>query len=149
LDESAFQLLEQQRWPGNVREMKNTLSRAIILSTHPTLSSADLAPLLKQKIDPTARTLKGVEPTAPAQPMKAPDFMAMPLEEIVQKRLAPFVAKFCEGPTGDLHKLVLAQMERALFRLVLERTRGNQIKAAEILGLNRNTLRKKLRELGI
>jgi len=51
--------------------------------------------------------------------------------------------------SGDLYGLILEQMERPLIRFVLEKTRGNQVKAAEILGINRNTLRKKIQELDI
>jgi two-component system nitrogen regulation response regulator GlnG len=51
--------------------------------------------------------------------------------------------------TGDLYDAVLEQVERPLIRFVLEKTRGNQVKAADILGINRNTLRKKINDLGI
>jgi two-component system nitrogen regulation response regulator GlnG len=51
--------------------------------------------------------------------------------------------------TGDIYNLVLKQIERPLIRFVLEKTRGNQVKGADILGINRNTLRKKIQELGI
>jgi two-component system nitrogen regulation response regulator GlnG len=50
---------------------------------------------------------------------------------------------------GDLHDMVLQQVERPLIRFVLEKCRGNQVKAADVLGINRNTLRKKIQELGI
>jgi two-component system nitrogen regulation response regulator GlnG len=153
LDDGAMASLEEHSWPGNVRELKNTLSRAIILSTHPVLSARDIAPLLGKKTtgpEPAAVAARPLIPAPAHVPLAAEeDVMAVPLEELVSRRLGPFVAKFCEGPTGDLHKLVTAQVERALFRLVLERTRGNQLRAAEILGLNRNTLRTKLRQLGI
>ena len=50
---------------------------------------------------------------------------------------------------GDVYAMVLEQVERPLIRFVLEKTRGNQVRAADILGINRNTLRKKITELGI
>ena len=52
-------------------------------------------------------------------------------------------------PSNGLYSRVLHEMERPLISMTLAATRGNQIKAAEILGLNRNTLRKKIRELDI
>ena len=51
--------------------------------------------------------------------------------------------------SGDVYAMVLEQVERPLIRFVLEKTRGNQVKAADILGINRNTLRKKIQELAI
>jgi two-component system nitrogen regulation response regulator GlnG len=50
---------------------------------------------------------------------------------------------------GDIYDRVLEQVERPLIRYVLEKTRGNQVRAADIMGINRNTLRKKISELGI
>ena len=149
LDDSAVSRLEQHAWPGNVRELKNTMARAIIMSTHPMLTAGDFTPFLGGVAEaPLAPALPAAQPLLPA-PHTHGDFMTMPLEELVSQRLRPFVAKFCEGPTGDLYQLVLAQTERALFRLVLEQTGGNQLRAADILGLNRNTLRVKLRALGV
>ena len=52
-------------------------------------------------------------------------------------------------PAAGLHGRVLAEVERPLIQICLAATGGNQIKAAKLLGLNRNTLRKKIRELGI
>ena len=68
----------------------------------------------------------------------------------MERHLRPFVAAHRDGPpVRDLYERVLAEVERPLLRLVLSATRGNQIKAAAMLGLNRNTLRKKIRELDL
>jgi len=70
------------------------------------------------------------------------------LEQSVERHLKVFISAHKDGmPVRDLYDRVLAEVERPLLRLVLAATRGNQIKAAAMLGLNRNTLRKKLREL--
>ena len=69
-------------------------------------------------------------------------------EEMVKAKLAGLLARIDGYPVHDLYEKVLARVERPLFDLVLAHTGGNQLKAAEILGLNRNTLRKKLADLG-
>ena len=53
------------------------------------------------------------------------------------------------GEINDLYEMVLVQLERPLIRIVLEKTRYNQVRAAEVLGINRNTLRKKIQNLKI
>jgi DNA-binding protein Fis len=68
---------------------------------------------------------------------------------MVKSKLAGLLARIDGYPIHDLYDKVLARVERPLFDLVLAHTGGNQLKAAEILGLNRNTLRKKLADLGL
>ena len=62
---------------------------------------------------------------------------------------AYFAAHRGEFPAAGLHGRVLQEVERPLFSLVMEKCGGNQLRAAALLGLNRNTLRKKLRQLGL
>ncbi|UCD84871.1 MAG: response regulator [Deltaproteobacteria bacterium] len=71
------------------------------------------------------------------------------LERIVHLKLEDFIRKLGPGKMDGLYDLVLERVERPLIKLVLERTRGNQIKASEILGINRNTLRRKIQQLNI
>jgi len=70
-------------------------------------------------------------------------------EEMVKAKLVGFLQRMDGYPLHDLYDKVVERVERPLFDLVLEKTGGNQLKAAEILGLNRNTLRKKLDALGV
>ena len=70
-------------------------------------------------------------------------------EEMVKGKLSGLLARIDGYPVHDLYDKVLARVERPLFDLVMAHTGGNQLKAAEILGLNRNTLRKKLQGLGM
>ena len=70
-------------------------------------------------------------------------------EEMIKAKLAGFLQRMDGYPVRDLYDKVLARVERPLFDLVLEHTGGNQLKAAEILGVNRNTLRKKLEARGV
>ena len=70
-------------------------------------------------------------------------------EEMVRAKLRALLARIDGYPVHDLYDKVVARVERPLFDLVLAHTGGNQLKAAEILGLNRNTLRKKLAERNV
>jgi two-component system nitrogen regulation response regulator GlnG len=73
-----------------------------------------------------------------------------PLASAVERHVRAFLAAYEGGPgPSDVYDRVIAEVERPLIRLTLAATRGNQIKAAAMLGLNRNTLRKKIRDLDI
>src|SRR6058998_3162283 len=124
----ARDLLLRHSWPGNVRELENALLRAAVLAGGRTLVPEDFA---------LAR-----------RPRQAAGD-ALPLEEAVRRRLAELLAADATARPSDLHALLISAVERPLIEVVLERAGGNQVKAAEMLGINRNTLRKKITELGI
>jgi len=70
-------------------------------------------------------------------------------EDLVRAKVAALLARLDGYPAHDLYASVIARVERPLIELVLAHTGGNQVKAAAMLGLNRNTLRKKIADLGI
>jgi two-component system nitrogen regulation response regulator GlnG len=124
----AERLLVEHPWPGNVRELENTLIRACVLAGGPTLTVEDLH-LSAESVD---------EPASPSDTA---------LDELVRRRLRDVLAD--TPPPKNLHAIALSWVERPLLQLVLEKTGGNQLRAAEILGINRNTLRKKLTTLDV
>jgi two-component system nitrogen regulation response regulator GlnG len=130
-DNPSYQLLTSYSWPGNVRELENTIKRAVILSSDPVLTPTDF---------PGLRMQSGGE-RMPSEELS--------LEGIVDMKLRGCFTNMDKMESGDVHAMVLEQVERPLIRFVLEKTRGNQVRAADILGINRNTLRKKIQELGI
>jgi two-component system nitrogen regulation response regulator GlnG len=71
------------------------------------------------------------------------------LEAIIEAKLRAALMQEDIIEINDLYNMVLHQMERPLLRIILEKTGGNQLQAAKILGINRNTLRKKITTLGI
>ncbi len=71
------------------------------------------------------------------------------LEDFVERKLKDFVKKIHASRSSNLYALLLKEIEKPLINLTLKETKGNQVKAAAILGLNRNTLRKKIKELKI
>jgi len=129
LSTEARDMLIRHNWPGNVRELENTLVRAAVLASGPTLMPRDLA-------------LATQEPT-PAL------YGDMSLEEIVRLKLKEYFRQTGDVEPSDLYALIIERIERPLIELTLERTGGNQLQAAAILGINRNTLRKKIAALKI
>jgi two-component system nitrogen regulation response regulator GlnG len=129
ITDEARQLLVQHHWPGNVRELENTLLRAAVLARGRTLLAEDFA-LGPPKADGTG----GGE---------------LRLEDAVRRRVWELLEQDGREMAGDLYDTVIAAVERPLIELVLERAGGNQVRAADVLGINRNTLRKKITDLRI
>ena len=129
--DDALAVMTAHSWPGNVRELENTIKRAVILSSDPMLTAADFQGLVQVVGDKVA----GTQDTS--------------LEALVDMKLRTCFTGIEKLDKGDIHAMVLEQVERPLLRFILEKTRWNQVKAADILGINRNTLRKKIHELGI
>jgi two-component system nitrogen regulation response regulator GlnG len=135
VDEAAMDRLKRYRWPGNVRELENLVRRLAALYTEPVIG-LDI-------ID-----MELAEPAMSPEPRGAPDGES--LTQAVERHLRDFFDAHKDGlPASGLYDRVLREVERPLISLSLLATRGNQIRAAELLGLNRNTLRKKIRELDI
>jgi two-component system nitrogen regulation response regulator GlnG len=134
LDAAALERLKRYRWPGNVRELENLTRR--------------LAALYPQEIIGV-----GIIDAELAQPAMAsnPDAAAEDsLGGSVERHLSRYFGGFGDGlPPPGLYHRILREVESPLVSAALAATRGNQIKAAELLGVNRNTLRKKIRDLDI
>jgi two-component system nitrogen regulation response regulator GlnG len=138
IDPAAMAMLSAYRWPGNVRELENLIRRLAALVPQPIITEAILA---QELADYTI-----AEEPAPIAINDDPDSMAT----VVERHIARLLAAIREsGEEGVLYERALAELERPLIRMTLAETRGNQIRAAALLGLNRNTLRKKIREHGI
>tara|TARA_B100000315_G_scaffold210427_1_gene206697 strand:- start:15885 stop:16211 length:327 start_codon:yes stop_codon:yes gene_type:complete len=70
------------------------------------------------------------------------------IEDWLGKKIKKYVSKL-NGYEGNLHDLVLQGIEKPLIKIVLDEVKGNQVQASTILGINRNTLRKKINQYGI
>ncbi len=135
LSQGALDRLRAHRWPGNVRELENMMRR--------------FAALYSQEVIGVDVIEQELADSAPEQaPDRAPE--SDNLSGAVERHLKDYFAAHKDQlPAAGLYDRILREVERPLLLLTLAATRGNQIKAAELLGLNRNTLRKKIRELDI
>ena len=137
LDAAALERLKQYNWPGNVRELENLMRRLAALCPTETIGADQVGGELTESAPPMVETAQG---------QVAPETLA----RAVERHIRDFLIAHDDGVTpSDIYDRVIAEVERPLIRLTLAATRGNQIKAASMLGLNRNTLRKKIRDLEI
>jgi len=129
----SFQILEKYQWPGNVRELENFILKLCALYTDEIIMNEDLVKEIKnlQKLD---------------QQMLDTDSQ---FSKILENYLSKNINKINTEYQGDVYNYFVTELEKVLLFEVLKNKNGNQLKAAELLGLNRNTLRKKITELNI
>ena len=131
----VIDMLKAQYWKGNVRELKNFLNRLVLLSTDEEISEKLVEETLAQLPKDHAR-----------QEIATGESLSSLVEVHVQRY---FDLHGSELPPVGLYHRILREVELPLIAISLAATRGNQIKTAELLGINRNTLRKKIKELEI
>jgi two-component system, NtrC family, nitrogen regulation response regulator GlnG len=128
---AAREKLLNYHWPGNVRELENCVLRAALLAPGSTILPEDIA---------LGATALAPHPVGGAAGGDA-SFAA-----VVARRMGEMAAEASGEEPRDLYQKLVAEMERPLIELALEQAGGNQVRAARMLGLNRNTLRKKITE---
>ena len=122
LSKDARDYLLKYEWPGNVRELENMIRRATILSQGPLLDKKDLL---------------------------MADIGSCSIREFLEEKLKRYLKEMMKLETCNLYDTIRSEVERSLIDIVLHETKGNQLKAAKTLGINRNTLRSKLKEYKI
>ncbi|GAB4174107.1 MAG: nitrogen regulation protein NR(I) [Thalassobaculales bacterium] len=136
IDGAAMERLKQYHWPGNVRELENLVRRLAALYSQDVIGAEVIAAELADGASPEA---------VPGGPVEGEG-----LGSAVERHLKDYFAAHKDRlPVPGVYDRVLREVERPLITIALSATKGNQIRAAEVLGLNRNTLRKKIRELDI
>lgn len=126
----AYDRLVTYPWPGNVAELKSITRRLVVRAKKSRIDVSQVDAILPQ-----------VAERVPLEDMS--------FEDMIRCKLGSFLRRVDGHAITKFHDDVIARVERPLLDLVMEHTGGNQVKAAEILGLNRNTLRRKLAEHGI
>jgi two-component system nitrogen regulation response regulator GlnG len=140
LTDGAKKILKSFDWPGNVRELENLLQRICALYPGNDITGA----VIQSELERSTSELAG----APVSMMAS--VSGGNLSQSVRQHLDQYFDYHDDGlPPPGLYQRILREIERPLIQKVLTVTQGNQVKAAELLGLNRNTLRKKIRELDI
>jgi two-component system nitrogen regulation response regulator GlnG len=135
LDKSAFDLLVAYDWPGNVRELENVIRRLSALSPEPVISAREVE-----------RELRSTSSRASGEKEFEQEIEAL-LSRHFTSALAADPDK--DADAGQIYQTVIEQVERPLIKLALAATNGNKVRAAALLGLNRNTLRSKINGLGV
>ena len=136
IDGAAMERLRAYRWPGNVRELENLVRRIAALYAEETIGLEVIEAELAANAPELAERSSAGEDSN--------------LGDAVERHLARYFAAHRGSlPPQGLYDRVLKEVERPLIELTLLATSGNQLKAAELLGVNRNTLRKKIRDLDI
>ena len=122
LSDDAIEYLLSYDWPGGERELEMAVKRACILSEGEQIGVEDFELRRRQ---------------------------ASSIGMFVEERLKGFMRNIKRFEKFNLYEMVIPEVEKSLIMMVLKETRGNQIRAAKLLGINRNTLRSKINKLGI
>ena len=135
LGEAAADLVRSYSWPGNVRQLENAVRRMVFTATEPEISRTEVEAVLSSQ--------PAIEPLVSGADSQK-------LSESVGKHLRRyFDLHGGELPAPGLYTRILREIETPLLEIALDATAGNQAKCADLLGINRNTLRKKITELDI
>ncbi len=133
-DKSAIDLITAYDWPGNVRELENLVLRLAVLSPDEIISLRDVERELRAGVSEQKGGDSGFEKE---------------VETLLHRHIMGDLISSADDENASVYARVIDQVERPLIRLALSVTAGNKVKAAQLLGMNRNTLRAKINSLGI
>ncbi|MBL9059161.1 MAG: nitrogen regulation protein NR(I), partial [Mangrovicoccus sp.] len=131
----ALEMIRAYSWPGNVRQLENTVRRLVVTSPEDEITKADVAHVL------------GNQPAM--EPMTG-----RPESDKLSASVGSHLRRYFDLhggvlPPPGLYQRILREVETPLIEIALDATGGNQAKCADLLGINRNTLRKKITDLDI
>jgi two-component system nitrogen regulation response regulator GlnG len=132
LSAEAVKVLEEYPWPGNVRELENTIQRACVLASSDVLLPKDIPLGFANQAEDSVESAPQISGTVGGKPT---------LETAVETLL--------DAASADSRLQLLPWLEREFTVFAMKRTKGNQVKAAKLLGVTRATLRKRIERYGI
>ena len=135
ISNDAIKLMRRYSWPGNVRQLENCLNRLTVTSTEPEISKTEVE-----------KALIGQPAIEPALHNGREDKLSASIARHLQRYFDLHAGAM---PPPGLYGRILHEMEQPLLEIAMDATGGNQAKCADLLGINRNTLRKKLNDLDI
>lgn len=124
IDPDVFDKLCCYHWPGNVREFENTINRSLILCKGDVLTAEDIVFESENEVGEVASEAE--------------------LERTLSKMLSPYFSEILRNWGKGLHANLLEKVEKVLIQIALDKTKGNQVQAARLLGISRNTLRNRV-----
>ncbi len=138
MSNDAMEALRKHNWPGNVRELENLIRRLIVMTADETISADSVLEILSEY----------------SQDMEQKDTIDQNISGSLDQLMDRFMERYFQElgqdlPSAGLYTRIIEQIEIPLLSHMLSAVNGNQVKAAEILGINRNTLRKKIKTLGL
>jgi two-component system nitrogen regulation response regulator GlnG len=138
MSNDAMEALRKHNWPGNVRELENLIRRLIVMTVDETISADSVLEILSEYSQGTEQKDAIDQNISGSLDQLMDRFMERYFQELGQ-----------DLPSAGLYTRIIEQIEIPLLSHMLSAVNGNQVKAAEILGINRNTLRKKIKTLGL
>jgi len=119
LTRDAKKCLQDYDWPGNVRELENTIYKAVVLSSGTAIDRKDLF---------------------------ADEMTNVTIKDFFEDKIKRYLSQMAKLSNGNLYETIFSEVEKAVIEIALEHTKGNQLAATRILGINRNTLRSKIKQ---
>ena len=138
MSNGAMEALRKHNWPGNVRELENLIRRLIVMTADETISADSVLEILSEYSQGTEQKDAVDQNISGSLDQLMDRFMERYFQELGQ-----------DLPSAGLYTRIIEQIEIPLLTHMLSAVNGNQVKAAEVLGINRNTLRKKIKTLGL
>jgi len=131
IDNDAIEAMKSYKWPGNVRELENFILRISVLYSEDLLNIE----IIESELERLEGDNKNID--------------ELSLSSLIDRYFERSKDKLLNNSNKNIYSLIIEKVEKSLIENILDFTNGNQLKASEILGLNRNTLRKKIGDLSI